>query len=87
MDTCMTPEYGPGNYGCKSRHPQNFKIAIDARGSPPASPMTAKSVLVQVPTDADPGAPITISHPETNKSFNVTPPTSVAAGSLFWCQV
>jgi hypothetical protein len=58
-------------------------MEVAASVSPPAQPMTARSMIVEVPAGSALGAEIEVEHPETKVKYRVRPPVPMAPGGQF----
>jgi len=98
MNVVIPPEIGPGQQ-MKVTHPmtgQEFMVTSPLDGSKtvlattptetPAQPMTARSLLVEVPAGAENGAAFEIEHPETKVRMKVAPSVPLPVGTRFRCQ-
>ena len=96
MTVAVPAEVGPGQQFTFTRPQtqQQFMAVAPADGSkattvtisaPPATRMTARSVVVQLPANANQGGTFEIEHPETGVRMTITPPTPMAVGSVFRC--
>jgi len=98
MNVVIPPEIGPGQQ-MKVTHPmtgQEFMVTSPLDGSKtvlamtptetPAQPMTARSLLVEVPAGAENGAAFEIEHPETKGRMKVAPSVPLPVGAKFRCQ-
>ena len=58
-------------------------MEVAAPAAPPAQPMTARSMIVEVPAGSALGAEFEVEHPETKVKYTVRPPLPMAPGSQF----